>query len=160
MQCSDHLSSIIHYPSWDLPLVLQVLTSEPFEPLGSISLKFLSFKLAFLLAIMLAMRTSVIAALSVRKDLCIFHADRMVLRLDPMFLSKVNSWFHRAQELILPDFCPDPCHPQEQRWHMLDIRRALNRYLRCTASFRQMEALLVSFHLSSMGKKVSSLTVG
>lgn len=36
-----------HYPSWDLPLVLQALTSDPFESLGSISLKFLFFKVAF-----------------------------------------------------------------------------------------------------------------
>lgn len=39
--------AVVHrYPMWDLPLVLQVLTVPPFEPLGSISLKFLSCKVA------------------------------------------------------------------------------------------------------------------
>lgn len=87
--------------------MLQTLTFPPFEPLGSVPLKFLTFKVTFLLAITSARRVSELMALAVRKDLCTFHADRMVLRLDPSFIPKVSSWFHRAQELVLPDFCPN-----------------------------------------------------
>lgn len=152
--------TVNRYPSWDLPLVLQTLTAPPFEPLGSILLKFLSFKVAFLLVIISAWRISELAALSVRKDLCIFHANTVVLRLDPVFTPKVNSSFHRAQEIVLPDFCPSPRHHCEVRWHTLDVHRALRHYIRRTASFRRTEALLVSFHPASMGQKVSLSTVG
>lgn len=151
--------TVHRYPSWDLPLVLQALTVEPFEPLASVGLKYLSFKVAFLLAITSARRVSELAALSIRRDLCIFHSDRVVMRLDPSFMPKINSAFHRSQELVLPDFCPHPRHSREQEWHTLDVRRALRRYLRRTESFRRTESLLVSFHPASMGQKVSSATI-
>lgn len=95
---------------------------NPFEPLRSASLRFLTFKVAFLVAITSARRISELAALSVRQDLCIFHPDRVVLRLNPSFTPKVNSWF---QELILPNVYLGPRHALEQRWNTLDVRRAL-----------------------------------
>lgn len=82
------------------------------------------------------------------------------LRLDPAFVPKINTPFHRTQELVLPNFCPDPTHPLERQWHRLNVRRALRRHIRHTASFRKSEALFVSFHSSSMGQRVSSVTVG
>ncbi|XP_060545540.1 uncharacterized protein LOC132711180, partial [Pantherophis guttatus] len=152
--------TMIHrYPTWDLTLVLQALTSPPFEPLGSASLKLLSFKVTFLLAITSARRVSELAALSIRQDLCIFKPNTVVLRLDPAFLPKINSSFHRSQEIILPDFCPSPRHRLEDQWHTLDVRRALRRYIARTSLFRKSEALLVSFHPSSLGQKISSRTV-
>lgn len=36
---------------------------------------------------------------------------------------------------ILPNFCPDPQHPREKSWHMLDVRQALHHYIRRTAYF-------------------------
>lgn len=151
---------VVHrYPLWDLPLVLQALTTTPFEPLTSVSLKFLTLKVTFLLAITSDRRVSELTALSVRKDLCIFYSDRMVIRLDPTFLPKVNSWFHRAQELVLPDFCPNPRHQTESLWHTLGVRRALRRYIKRTESFQQTESFLVSFTPSSMGRRVSSATI-
>lgn len=52
-------STYSHQQSTDTPLgishlVLQALTSPPFEPLGSTSLKLLTFKVAFLVAIISA----------------------------------------------------------------------------------------------------------
>ncbi|XP_060546167.1 uncharacterized protein LOC132711373 [Pantherophis guttatus] len=148
------------YPTWDLPRVLDALTRAPFEPLREVGLRFLSYKVAFLLAITSARRVSDLAALSAREDLCIFHPDRVVLRLDPTFLPKINSPYHRALELVLPDFCPHPTHPLERAWHTLDVRRALRIYLRRTSSLRQTEALLVSFQPSSLGRKISAATLG
>ncbi|KAJ8376070.1 hypothetical protein SKAU_G00066500 [Synaphobranchus kaupii] len=52
-------------PSWDLQLVLNALTEPPFEPLEGLSLKLLSFKTAFLLAIASARRVSELHALSI-----------------------------------------------------------------------------------------------
>lgn len=91
------------------------MTEPSFEPLRQVSLCLLSFKVLFLIAITSARRISELAALSIRGDLCIFHSDKIVLRLDPTFLPKVNSTFHRAQELVLPNFCPQPSH----RWNAL-----------------------------------------
>ncbi|XP_032075361.1 uncharacterized protein LOC116510084 [Thamnophis elegans] len=148
------------YPTWDLNVVLQALVEPPFEPLSSASLKHLTFKTVFLIAITSARRISELAAMSVYEDLCLFHQDMVILWLDPSFMPKINSWFHQAQEVIFPDFCPHPRHLREECWHKLDIRRTLLRYIKCTASFRRSESLFVSFQPSSQGKKVSSSTIG
>lgn len=120
------------YPTWDLSKVLQYLTGDPLEPLRSASLCFLTCKVAFVVVITLARRISELAALSVRKD----HPNKVVLRLDPSFVPKVNSCFHRAQEQILSDFCLGLTHTLEKKWHTLDIRRALHIYIKRTSSFR------------------------
>ncbi|XP_026550410.1 uncharacterized protein LOC113432497, partial [Notechis scutatus] len=113
------------YPTWDLNKVLTALTKSPLEPLRETSLQYLTLKVVFLVAITSARRISEIAALSVRKDLCIFYPDRVILRPDPVFMPKINSAFHRAQELVLPNFCPKPVREKERQWHTLDVRRAL-----------------------------------
>lgn len=93
-------------------------------------------------------------------DLCIFHTDRVVLRLDPAFIPKINSPLHRTQELVLPNFCPRPSHEREHLWHTLDVRRALKIYISRTRPFRKTEALLVSFQTESIGSRVSGPTLG
>ncbi|XP_039190192.1 uncharacterized protein LOC120304105 [Crotalus tigris] len=151
---------VVHrYPTWKLPRVLQALTGSPFEPIRSCNLRHWSHKVAVLIAVTLVRRVSELAALSVREDLCTFHQDRVVLRLDPSFIPKVNTLFHRAQEIVLPDFCPNPSHDLEWQWHSLDVRRALRYYIKRTATFHRSEALFVSFHPASRGQKVSSSTI-
>lgn len=85
---------------------------------------------------------------------------RAILCLDTTFVPKINTWFHRAQEVILPDFCPKPRHPRECPWHSLNVRRALRKYITKTAPFRRIEALFVSFQPRSMGTKVTPSTIG
>lgn len=152
--------TVHRYPTWDLSLVLQVLTSPPFKPLGSASFRLLTLKMAFLIAVTSASRISELTALSVRQDLFIFHPNRVMLHLDPIFVPKINIWFHRAQEVILPGFCPNPRYPHERLWHTLDVRRALRKYIKRTASFRWTKSLFVSFQPRSMGKKISPSTIG
>lgn len=79
----------------------------------------------------------------------------MVLCLDPAFLLKVNTIFHREQERLLPSFCPQPQHPRERLWHSLDMQRALTFYLERTRSFRQTDALFLGFQEHKEGMKVS-----
>lgn len=43
-------------PPWDLSLVLNALTQDPFEPIGEIPIKYLTLKTAFLIAITTARR--------------------------------------------------------------------------------------------------------
>lgn len=49
------------------------------------------------------------------------HVYRVVLRLDPSFILKMNSTFHHSQDLVLPNFCPDPVHRLEWWWHTLNV---------------------------------------
>lgn len=128
---------VIHrFPTWDFNKVLTALTKTPFEPLREVNLRFFSFKVSFLVAITSACQISELTSLSVRPDLCIFHTDRVVLWLNPTFILKVNSIFHRSQELVHPNFYPSPWHRLEKIWHTLDVRRALKIYIARTSSFR------------------------
>lgn len=85
--------------------------------------------------------------------------DRLVLCTDPSFLSKVNSIFHWAEELVRPSFCPNPSDQREREWHNLDFRRSVSFYLSRTTSFRRCETLFRSFQTSCQGTKVTPSTI-
>ena len=82
-------------PSWNLSLVLHQLTKAPFEPLGESSLKHLTLKTVFLLALASGKRRSEIHAwqhrnsLTGQKSPCIHH---------PAFCQRI-SWQKRVQWL-------------------------------------------------------------
>ena len=75
-------------PQWSLSLVLRVLQAPPFEPMEAISLKALTYKTVFLLALASGRRRSEIHALSVEKDLLLLSKDEAILRTRPGFLAK------------------------------------------------------------------------
>lgn len=62
-------------------MVLQALVGEPFEPLRTASLQFLTLKVAFLIAITLERRISELGAISTRANLYMFHDDSPSTRL-------------------------------------------------------------------------------
>lgn len=150
---------IHRFPSWRLNLVLRALCNPPFESMATCQMKVLTLKTLFLIALVSARRVSELRALSVHRELCIFREDSVVLRPDPAFIPKVNSIFHRSQDIVLPSFCPDPKTPKEKVFHCLDVRRALSFYLDRTKEVRKTESLFVSFRNSSMGKPVSTSTL-
>lgn len=127
--------------------------------MASRSLKVLSIKTLFLRALVSARRVSELRALSVNTELCIFQRDSVTLRPDPVFIPKVNSVFHRAQDIIVPSFCPNPKNSKERELHCLDVRRALSFYPERTKDSRKTESLFVSFRLSSVGNRVSTSTL-
>lgn len=55
-------------PQWNLALVLQAFLEEPFEPLETCLMKFLTWKTAFLVALAAARRVSCLHALSLEPD--------------------------------------------------------------------------------------------
>ncbi len=57
---------------WDVEVVLSALQHEPFKPLETVGLKWLSLKSAFLLAIVLAKRMEELRGLSVHEECCYF----------------------------------------------------------------------------------------
>ncbi|CAJ0928111.1 unnamed protein product [Ranitomeya imitator] len=131
------------FEPWDLNLVLGGLQEAPFEPLQDISLFFLSWKVAFLVAVTSIRRVSELAALSCQVPFLIFHQDKVVLRTSPSFLPKVVSSFHLNEDIVLPSLCPAPVHRIEKALHTLDLVRALTRYVSRMASFRRSDALFV-----------------
>ena len=70
-------------PSWDLFVVLDALRRPPFEPLHSVSFKFLTMKTAFLLSLASGRRRSEIHALSGAKHDIAFLKDKSI---QPKFL--------------------------------------------------------------------------
>lgn len=80
----------------------------------------------------------------------------MDLKLDPAFIPKVSLHFHLSQELFLPSFCPNPTHPLEQRWHTLDVGKALKAYLTRTEMIRKKDTLFINIAEPNKGKKTSS----
>ncbi|KAG6937283.1 hypothetical protein G0U57_010273 [Chelydra serpentina] len=144
-------------PAWDLNLVLSRLTGPPFEPLASCSLLYLSWKVAFLVAITSARRVSELKALLCDPPYTIFHKDKVQLRPHPSFLPKVVSPFHMSQDIFLPVFFPKPhANSKEQRLHSLDVRRALAFYIERTRPFRKTSQLFVAIAERSKGAPVSS----
>uniref|UniRef100_A0A6I8RND0 Tyr recombinase domain-containing protein n=1 Tax=Xenopus tropicalis TaxID=8364 RepID=A0A6I8RND0_XENTR len=146
-------------PPWDLNLVLHALQNKPFEPLATIDLKLLTWKVAFLVAISSARRISELGALSHKTPYCIFHEDKVVLRTLPTFLPKVTSAFHLNQEIVLPSLCPKPSSPQERRLHNLDVVRALKFYINRTTDFRRSDSLFVLYGPKRKGAKASKASI-
>ena len=141
------------FPSWNLNIVLQTLTSMPFEPIRSIPLGMLALKTMFLVAITSARRVSELGALSVRLDLFIFHSDKVVLRTDPTFRPKRDSIFHMSQEICLPTFLANARNDREHRWHKLDVRRSLKAYIKRAGSLRKSDCLLVNVQEPRLGQR-------
>ena len=83
-------------PNWDLKVVLSARARPPIEPLGLASLKNLSTKVAFQLAITSTKRISELHALSVSAECFRMGADKgsAFLRSDASFLMKVLSDGH------------------------------------------------------------------
>ncbi|PJE78335.1 hypothetical protein CI610_02731 [invertebrate metagenome] len=87
-------------PQWNLALVLDSLTRAPYEPLESATLKFLTFKVVFLIALASGRRRSEIHALSSHPS-CLRWArnfSAVTLLTDPAFLAKNQ----------VPGFLPEP----------------------------------------------------
>ncbi|XP_041429632.1 uncharacterized protein LOC121397238 [Xenopus laevis] len=146
-------------PPWDLNLVLRALQGPPFEPLATIPLTWLTWKVVFLIAISSARRVSELSALSCQSPFLIFHSDRAVLRTTPSFLPKVISEFHINQDITIPSFCPRPKSPKEVALHALDPVRALKFYLDRTKDIRKSSSLFVLLSGAHKGSPASKTTI-
>ena len=144
---------MIRPPPWDLPAVLEILCRRPFEPLGQTSLKWLSLKTAFLLAVSSARRAGELHALSV-SPLCMHWGidDSSVrLRPNPTFLPKVLSPEFINQVIDLPAYIGSS-DPRRQR---LCPVRALRCYVTATAELRRSDQLFVCFSPGKLGSPLS-----
>lgn len=147
------------FPTWNLSTVLNGLTRPPFEPMTEVHIKWVRLKTIFLVAITSARRVSELAALSSKPSLCVFHKDKVTLRLDPSFLPKCVSNFHLGQDIFLPTLCPNPSNLEEKRWHTLDVRRALKIFLARTQSLRRSDRLFINISPPNVGLPMSAASL-
>ncbi|XP_072557580.1 uncharacterized protein, partial [Paramormyrops kingsleyae] len=145
-------------PAWQLHVVLDALLKPPFEPIADIDLKWLSQKVAFLLAITSAKRVGELHALSVHAD-C-FHVNPdgagVVLRPNPAFMPKVLSVRNLNQVVVLYPFHPPPFASEEDRTlHTLCPVWALLCYVDRTKGFRLTDQLFVCHGAGQRGKALS-----
>ncbi|XP_073411192.1 uncharacterized protein [Dendrobates tinctorius] len=146
-------------PAWNLTLVLDAFTQAPFEPISSASVKSLSLKTAMLVALVSARRVSDLHALSVDPPFLLTTRDSLILKTDPSYLPKRATKFHRSQEICLPSFYENPSTQDEEKYHTLDVKRAVLAYLDRTSPWRQSRSLFVSFQGSRKGSAVTSGTI-
>ena len=79
--------------------------------------------------------------------------------MDPGFLPKVVSRFHREQEVILPSFCPNPSREQEVKFHNLDVRRCILHYLEVTKTLRKTDSLFILHSGARKGHRATRRTI-
>lgn len=138
-------------PSWDLSVVLEGLGKPPFAPSKSISMKYLTLKSAFLVAITSGRRCSEIQALGRNPPYIRFEAGGVRLRTVPGFLPKTATPIHLGQDIVVPEFsCKEICP-----------RRTLKIYIKRTTEFVSDEEnhLFVTFGGKEKGVSVSKRTV-
>ncbi|XP_047229391.1 uncharacterized protein LOC124872980, partial [Girardinichthys multiradiatus] len=146
------------FPSWDLTLVLEALCDPPFEPLESVDVKFLSYKLALLLALTTAKRVGDLHALSVNPTCIHFSPDgsKVTLRPNAAYLPKVIPSDYSSMTMELSSFCPPSFASEEQRrLHFLCPLRALRSYIDRTQSVRLCDQLFVCIANPARGKALS-----
>ena len=147
-----HPAPRVQVPAWDLQVVLSALKKPPSYPLEDASLKELTLRTTFLLALVSARRASEIHAL--RHDTLQWNADGVTAFLDESFVPKVHSRWHVSQPISIPVMRDD----QDPELRKLCVSTTLREYLDRTDSIREGGAsqLLVCFGGRQKGKPVST----
>ena len=135
-------------PSWNLSLVLHQLTKAPFEPLKEASLKHLTFKTVFLLALGSGKRRSEIHAWLHKNIRHQSDWSKVSLYPSPSFLSKnqlAKEGPDSVAPVVIPALAPSLDRSLKGDWSLCPVR-ALRYYLDRTADLRQnKELVFVSF---------------
>ena len=131
--------------TWDPSLVLRALESAPFEPLGTVDLKWVSLKLAVLLLLTTAARGSEIAALTVKDMQFSAAGEQVTIYPDLSFVPKTCTRVQSMAPVVFHAFYPKPRTRDEKRYNLSCPVRALRIYHTRTAVIRRTEKLLVTF---------------
>lgn len=141
-------------PEWDLPLVLEMLKSEPFEPLKKADLKFVTWKTVFLIAITTFRRCGDLQSLRIGEGSV--NVQKKGVTFLRHGLSKQDRESHQNPTIFLPAFADNK---------LLDPKRALTYYLRKTEDFRVdlakdgKDELKLFLSVNKPHKPVSSQTI-
>ena len=115
-------------PEWDLRKVLGLLSSPPFEPMNTISLKCLTWKTVFLTAISTFRRCSDIQALRMDVGFMNILSEGVIFIREG--LSKQDGPSHNCKKIFVPCF---------KKNRKLDPKRAIDIYLKRTLELRSSE---------------------
>ena len=148
-------------PSWNLSLVLHQLTKAPFEPLRKASLKHLTFKTVFLLALGSGKRRSEIHAWLNKNIRHQSDWTKVSLYPSPSFLAKN----HLAKEgpecvapVVIPALAPTLGKSLKEDRSLCPVR-ALRYYLDKTQDLRQGKELVFVSFKKGFTKDISPATI-
>ena len=148
-------------PSWNLSLVLHQLTKAPFEPLKEASLKHLTFKTVFLLALGSGKRRSEIHAWLHKNIRHQSDWSKVSLYPSPSFLSK-NQLAKEGPDSVAPVVIPAQAPSLDRSLkgdRSLCPVRALRYYLDRTADLRQNKELVFVSFKKGFDKDISPATI-
>ena len=140
-------------PSWNLSLVLYQLTKAPFEPIKEASLKHLTFKTVFLLALGSGKCRSEIHAWQNKN---IRHQS--TLYPSPSFLSK-NQLAKEGPDSVAPVVIPALAPTLDRSFRSLCLVRALRYYLDRTSDLGQNKELVCVSFKKGFDKDISPATI-
>ena len=148
-------------PSWNLSLVLHQLTKPPFEPLREASLKHLTFKTVFLLALGSGKRRSEIHAWQHKNIRHQSDSSKVSLYPSPSFLSKnqlAKEGPNSVAPVVIPALAPTLDKTLKSDRSLCPIR-ALRYYLDKTADLRQNKELVFVSFKKVFDKDISPATI-
>ena len=148
-------------PSWNLSLVLHQLTKPPFKPLREASLKHLTFKTVFLLALGSGKRRSEIHAWQHKNIRHQSNWSKVSLFPSPSFLSK-NQLAKEGPESVAPVVIPALALTLDRSLksdRSLCPVRALRYYLDRTSDLRQDKQLVFVSFKKGFDKDISPATI-
>ena len=148
-------------PSWNLSLVLHQLTKPPFEPLREASLKHLTFKTVFLLALGSGKRRSEIHAWQHKNIRHQSDWSKVSLYPSPSFLSKnqlAKEGPNSVAPVVIPALAPTLDKTLKSDRSLCPIR-ALRYYLDKTADLRQNKELVFVSFKKGFDKDISLATI-
>ena len=148
-------------PSWNLSLVLHQLTKAPFEPLREASLKHLTFKTVFLLALGSGKRRSEIHAWQHKNIRHQSDWSKVSLFPSPSFLSKnqlAKEGPGSVPPVVIPALAPTLDKPLKSDRSLCPVR-ALRYYLDRTSDLRQRKELVFVSFKKGFDKDISPATI-
>ena len=119
-------------PMWDLNTVLDYLKGPPFEPMGKATLRYVTLKTVFLVAVATARRVSELHALSRTASAVTSAGATLVLRPDFMAKNESSSFSHA--NVFIPSIASSSAVAEDRFWCPV---RALKYYLDKTDSLRE-----------------------
>ena len=148
-------------PSWNLSLVLHQLTKVPFEPIKEASLKHLTFKTVFLLALGSGKRRSEIHAWQHKNIRHQSDWTKISLYPSPSFLSKnqlAKEGPDSVAPVVIPALAPTLDRSLRSDRSLCPVR-ALRYYLDRTSDFRQNKELVFVSFKKGFDKDISPATI-
>ena len=148
-------------PSWNLSLVLHQLSKPPFEPIGEASLKHLTFKTVFLLALGSGKRRSEIHAWQNKNIRHQSDWSRVSLYPSPSFLAKnqlAKEGPKSVAPVVIPALAPTLDKSLKSDRSLCPVR-ALRYYLDRTSDLRQNKELVFVSFKKGFDKDISPATI-